>query len=122
MKSLFKALLKLLKGKVKIHIGSPGGPGIDINLAQKQGLLGSEKLEMNYSILIGLWKAFRSALFATLALLLASGGLDLFFDNFTSGIGLIGLPTWLVPVLIGVITLVRNFLKQLVNSYTAQQK
>jgi len=115
MSRLFKALLKLLKGKVKIHIGAPGSTtGIDINFDQQRQmqLLATPNAPVVYNLWNGLWKVTRSALLAVVVILLSSGGLDAFFNSISSGVGTIGLPEYLIPIIAGAITLIRTLIKQ----------
>lgn len=114
MGRLLKALLKLLKGKVKIHIGSPGGAGVDINLSRRMSLVSAESVD--YDVLIGLWKAVKAALFTLLAFLLATGGLDKFFETLGSNISSVGLPVWAVPVILAALKLLQNLIKQSLKS------
>ena len=120
MGRLLKAVLKLLKGKVKIHIGSPGGPGIDINFDKKPGILpltsSLAEQPVNFNLWIGLWKATKSALLSTLTVLVAAGGIDRFFEVISASIPGLGFPIWSVPVVLAAWTLLRNLVKQSLNS------
>jgi hypothetical protein len=67
---------------------------------------------VDYSILTGLGKALKSAAVSVLALALASGGVDVFFNSFATSIAGLHLPVAMVPVLIAGIRLLQNYLKQ----------
>lgn len=70
---------------------------------------------MDWSWSIALWKAFRSALLAALAVAVASGTIDVFFDSLSMGLNPV-IPVWSVPLAAAVLTLLRNFIKQWVHS------
>jgi len=67
---------------------------------------------MKFDPKVAAWKVVRSALLAALALLLSSGGLDAFFNSLSTGIGTVGIPIYLIPIIAGLITLIRNWVKQ----------
>jgi hypothetical protein len=67
---------------------------------------------MEFSFGVALWKVVRTALLAVVVLFLSSGGIDVFFDSISTGVGTVGLPVWTVPLLVGALTFARNFLKQ----------
>ena len=119
MGRLLKALVKLLKGKVKIHIGAPGsGSGVDISLSQARTLL--QDTPVQYNIMLGLWKALKAALMALLAFLLATGGIDRFFQLLAENIPNIGIPVYLVPIILGLLKLLQNLIKQALASIPAE--
>lgn len=77
---------------------------------------------MNYSIVQGLLKGLKSAVVATLAVLAASGGIDIFFNTFTSSLGGLQLPVYVLPLVIGAFSMLRNWLKQYLSDHVVAQK
>lgn len=66
---------------------------------------------MQFSIPTALWKAIRSALLAGLAVILASGSIDVFFDTMSSQLQPL-IPIATIPIAAAIITFLRNFVKQ----------
>jgi TRAP-type C4-dicarboxylate transport system permease small subunit len=65
-----------------------------------------------YDWKIAAWKVVRGALMGAVSILLASGGVDVFFNTLSTGIGTLGMPVWMIPVITGAIVFIRNYIKQ----------
>ena len=67
---------------------------------------------MKYSWLIALKKVLFAALGSVLTLLLASGGLDKFFEVLINGIPGLGLPGYIPVAVVALLKFAHNYIKQ----------
>ena len=72
---------------------------------------------MQFSWKTALWKAAKTALVAGLGVLAAAGGFDVLIE-----LAMKSSPVWAAPLLLGLLTLIRNFYKQWAKSLPTDQQ
>lgn len=72
---------------------------------------------MQFSWKVALWKSTKTAIVAAIGVLVAAGGFDALTELVTTNA-----PVWAAPLLLGAITLARNFYKQWEKSIPIDQQ